>query len=72
MKKQQTNPAWGIVAVAGAVAAVTMGNSIIMAAIGAAMFFFGAWKGGYMNETVNNRPALRQAQGPANMERRAA
>ena len=67
-----TKPAWGIVAVIGAMVACTMGNSIILAGIGAAMLFVGAWRGGYMNETFNDiKSALREAKGPQT-ERRAA
>ena len=65
-------PACGVVAVIGAMVACTMGNSIIMAGIGAAMLFVGAWRGGYMNETFNDiKSALREAKGPQT-ERRAA
>jgi hypothetical protein len=42
-------PAWGAVAVIGAMVAVTMGDSITMAAIGTALLIAGAWLGGYMN-----------------------
>ena len=53
MKKTQkrqaaTKPAWGAVAVIGAMVAVTMGDSITMAAIGTALLIAGAWLGGYM------------------------
>lgn len=44
----KTKPAWGIVAVIGFMVACTMGESLAMAAIGAAMLGLGAWLGGYM------------------------
>lgn len=47
----QTKPAWGVVAVIGVMVAVTMGESLIMAAIGTAMLGLGAWLGGYMEGT---------------------
>ena len=72
-RQASTKPAWGIVACIGAMVAVTMGDSITMAAIGTIMLALGAWLGGYMNETVTKaKSALRQAQGPETTERRAA
>ena len=47
----KTKPFWGIVAVIGFMVACTMGNNLIMAGIGTAMFGLGAYLGGYMNET---------------------
>ena len=47
----KTKKGWGIVAVIGVVVALTMGDSLIMAAIGTAMLAAGAYFGGYMNET---------------------
>lgn len=47
----QTKPVWGIVAVIGVMVAVTMGDNLIMAAIGTAMLALGAYLGGYMDET---------------------
>lgn len=44
----KTKPAWGVVAVIGFMVACTMGESLAMAAIGAAMLGLGAWLGGYM------------------------
>lgn len=67
-----TKPAWGIVAVIGAMVAVTMGNSIIMAAIGAALFALGAWKGGYMTEDSGLRTQRRETAQNLSTERRAA
>ena len=48
----QTKPAWGIVAIIGVMVAVTMGDNLIMAAIGTAMLALGAYLGGYMDETT--------------------
>ncbi len=48
----QTKPAWGIVAIIGVMVAVTMGDNLIMAAIGTAMLTVGAFLGGYMDETT--------------------
>ena len=47
--KTQVKKGWGIVAVIGVVVALTMGDSLIMAAIGTAMLAAGAYFGGYMN-----------------------
>ena len=47
----QTKPVWGIVAIIGVMVAVTMGDNLIMAAIGTAMLTVGAYLGGYMDET---------------------
>ena len=47
----KTKKGWGIVAVIGFVVALTMGDNLIMAAIGTAMLAAGAYFGGYMNET---------------------
>lgn len=44
----KTKSAWGVVAVIGFMVACTMGESLAMAAIGAAMLGLGAWLGGYM------------------------
>jgi hypothetical protein len=49
--KTQVKKGWGIVAVIGVVVALTMGDSLTMAAIGTAMLAAGAYFGGYMNET---------------------
>ena len=67
----KTKPAWGVVAVIGFVVACTMGESLAMAAIGAAMLGLGAYLGGYMDETSQQ---LRKNPGkPAEAgERRAA
>ena len=46
--KTQVKKGWGVVAVIGFVVAVTMGDSLTMAAIGTAMLALGAWLGGYM------------------------
>lgn len=48
-RQAATKPAWGAVAVIGAMVAVTMGESLTMAAIGTIMLALGAWLGGYMN-----------------------
>ena len=48
----KTKPGWGIVAVIGFIVSCTMGESLAMAAIGAAMLGLGAWKGGYMEGTT--------------------
>lgn len=48
----QTKKGWGIVAIIGFVMALTMGDSLIMAAIGTALLAGGAYLGGYMNETL--------------------
>lgn len=48
----KTKKGWGIVAIIGFVMALTMGDSLIMAAIGTALLAGGAYLGGYMNETL--------------------
>ena len=69
-RQAATKPAWGAVAVIGAMVAVTMGDSLTMAAIGTAMLALGAWLGGYMSETGS---ATNQTTNPAAAgERRAA
>ncbi|MCR5037856.1 MAG: hypothetical protein K6A94_00755 [Bacteroidales bacterium] len=50
----QTKPGWGIVAVIGFMVACTMGDSLIMAAIGTAVLAAGAWLGGYMDTSTNS------------------
>lgn len=70
-RQAATRPAWGAVAVIGAMVAVTMGDSITMAAIGTAMLALGARLGGYMNASTGS--ATNQTTNPAAAgERRAA
>ena len=65
-----TKKGWGLVACIGAMVAVTMGDSLAMAAIGTAMLALGAWLGGYMSETGS---ATNQTTNPAAAgDRRAA
>ena len=66
---KQTKWGWGLVAVIGVMVAVTMGDSLIMAAIGTAMLAAGAYLGGYMEEIKSNTSTTAQ---PATGERRAA
>lgn len=69
--KTQVKKGWGIVAVIGVVVALTMGDSLIMAAIGTAMLALGAWLGGYMDASTGS--ATNQTTNPAAAgERRAA
>lgn len=51
----KTKKGWGIVAVIGVVIALTMGDSLIMAAIGTVMLGVGAYLGGYMDETLQKK-----------------
>lgn len=70
-QKRQTKKGWGLVACIGAMVAVTMGDSITMAAIGTAMLALGAWLGGYMDASTGS--ATNQTTNPAAAgERRAA
>lgn len=69
--KTQVKKGWGIVAVIGVVVALTMGDSLIMAAIGTAMLALGAWLGGYMNET-SQKLRKTSANAAKAVERRAA
>ena len=68
---QGTNKAWGIVALIGMVVVCTIGDNLLITAIGTTMFGFGAWKGGYMEET--SQKLRNNLATPANAgERRAA
>lgn len=70
-QKRQTKKGWGLVACIGAMVAVTMGDSLTMAAIGTAMLAIGAWLGGYMDASTGS--ATRKTTNPAAAgERRAA
>lgn len=70
-RQAATRPAWGAVAVIGAMVAVTMGDSLTMAAIGTIMLVLGAWLGGYMNET-SQKLRKTSANAAKAVERRAA
>lgn len=69
--KSQTKPAWGIVAIIGVMVAATMGDSLILAAIGTAMVAIGGWLGGYMDGDARLTDAGRETGAQAG-ERRAA
>lgn len=74
MNKQRqtaTKPAWGAVAVIGAMVAVTMGDNLIMAAIGTVLLIAGAWLGGYMTGDARLTDAGHETGTQAG-ERRAA
>ena len=66
-----TKKGWGFVACIGAMVAVTMGDSIIMAAIGTIMLALGAYLGGYMDGEARLTDA-RHETGTQAGERRAA
>ena len=68
---KQTKWGWGAVALVGLMAAATIEGSLVITAIGTAIFAIGAWLGGYMDETSQQ---LRKNLGkPAEAgERRAA
>ena len=68
---KQTKPFWGVVAVIGFMVACTMGNNLIMAGIGTAMFGLGAYLGGYMEET-SQKLRKTSANTVKAVERRAA
>lgn len=68
-RQAATRPAWGAVAVIGTMVAVTMGDSIAMAAIGTALLIAGAWLGGYMTGECGMRNDECKMQ---DAERRAA
>lgn len=68
-QKRQTKKGWGFVACIGAMVAVTMGDSIAMAAIGTALLIAGAWLGGYMTGECGMRNDECKMQ---DAERRAA
>jgi hypothetical protein len=70
-RQAATKPAWGAVAVIGAMVAVTMGDSITMAAIGTALLIAGAWLGGYMTGDARLTDARHETGTPAG-ERSAA
>lgn len=67
----KTKKGWGIVAIIGVMIAVTMGDSLIMAAIGTAMLAAGAYFGGYMDETPQ-KLSKTSANTVKAVERRAA
>lgn len=69
--KKQVKKGWGLVACIGAMVAVTMGDSITMAAIGTALLIAGAWLGGYMSGDARLTDAGRETGTQAG-ERRAA
>ena len=69
--KTQVKKGWGIVAVIGVVVALTMGDNLIMAAIGTVLLIAGAWLGGYMTEDARLTDA-RHETGTQAGERRAA
>lgn len=71
-RQAATKPAWGAVAVIGAMVAVTMGDSITMAAIGTAMLALGAWLGGYMDKGLRDCETRDCETGTQAGERRAA
>lgn len=56
----KTKKGWGLVAVIGFTVALTMGESLIMAAIGTAMLAAGAYLGGYMNETLEKKNTVNE------------
>lgn len=68
-QKRQTKKGWGLVACIGAMVAVSMGDSLTMAAIGTAMLALGAWLGGYMDGECGMR---NDECGMQDAERRAA
>lgn len=70
--KTQVKKGWGIVAVIGVVVALTMGDSLIMAAIGTAMLALGAWLGGYMDKGLRDCETRDCETGTQAGERRAA
>ena len=73
MKTSKTKPVWGIVALAGLVAATTIEGSLIVTAASVALFALGAWRGGYMTEASGRETARHATNQPANAgERRAA
>ena len=71
-RQAATKPAWGAVAVIGAMVAVTMGDSIAMDAIGTAMLALGAWLGGYMDKGLRDCETRDCETGTQAGERRAA
>lgn len=58
----KTKKGWGIVAVIGFVMALTMGDSLIMAAIGTALLAVGAYLGGYMDTETKKSIAAKPKQ----------
>ena len=67
--KKQTKWGWGLVALAGLLAATTIDGNIIITAASAAVFALGAWRGGYMTEDARRKTAGRETN---LQERRAA
>lgn len=54
-EKKQTKWGWGLLALAGLLAATTIDGSLLITAASVAIFALGAWRGGYINE--ERRPA---------------
>lgn len=71
-QERQTKKGWGLVACIGAMVAVTMGDSLTMAAIGTAMLAAGAWLGGYMDKGLRDCETRDCETGTQAGERRAA
>lgn len=71
-QERQTKKGWGIVACIGVMVAVTMGDSLTMAAIGTAMLALGAWLGGYMDKGLRDCETRDCETGTQSGERRAA
>ena len=60
--KKQTNKAWGIVSLAGALVAVTCFGSLWITGCATAVFVIGAYLGGYMDETLAAIKAARRSE----------
>lgn len=67
--KKQTKWGWGLLALAGLLAATTIDGSLLITAASAAIFALGAWKGGYMTEDAGRETSGRETN---QLERRAA
>ena len=50
----ETKPGWGFVALISVMVACTCFGSLWLTGISAALFAFSAWRGGYMDETIDN------------------
>ena len=56
---QGTKKGWGLVALIAAMVACTCFGSLWLTGISTALFAFSAWRGGYMDETLNTEGGVK-------------
>lgn len=70
--EKQTKWGWGLVALAGLLAATTIDGSLLITAASTAIFALGAWRGGYMDKGLRDCETRDCETGTLAGERRAA